>query len=99
MAEQLHLTSGQVRLRPYRPTDADDLYAAARESVAEVSAWLPWCHPDYSIEESRTWTRHCPEAWREGTAYDFVIADCADGSFMGGCALAPSYSRQASIPS
>lgn len=87
MKEQPNLVSGQVLLRPYRSDDADDLYAAARESIAEVSPWMKWCHPDYAIEESTTWIEQCAERWREGTEYNFVIADSKDGSFLGGCGL------------
>jgi ribosomal-protein-serine acetyltransferase len=87
MEEQPNLVSGQVLLRPYRADDAADLYTAARESITEVSPWMKWCHPDYAIEESRTWTAQCVERWREGTEYNFVIADPRDGSFLGGCGL------------
>jgi len=59
MKDQPNLTSGQVLLRPYHPGDAADLYAAARESLAEVSPWMKWCHADYAIEESRTWIAQC----------------------------------------
>jgi len=87
MEEQPNLVSGQILLRPYRPDDAADLYAAARESIAEVSLWMKWCHPDYTIEESRIWTTQCVGRWREGTEYNFVIADSRDASFLGGCGL------------
>jgi ribosomal-protein-serine acetyltransferase len=87
MEEQPNLVSGQVLLRPYRPDDADDLYAAARESIAEVYPWMPWCHPDYSIDESIAYARQCSARWREGTEYGFVITDAGGGSFLGGCGM------------
>ncbi len=87
MEEQPNLVSGEVLLRPYRPDDATDLYAAARESITEVSPWMKWCHSDYAIEESRTWTAQCTERWREGTEYNFVITDSKDASFLGSCGL------------
>ncbi len=87
MKDQPRLVSGQVLLRPYRPDDAADLYAAARESITEVSPWMKWCHPDYAIEESTTWIAQCAERWREGMEYNFVIVDSRDGSFLGGCGL------------
>jgi RimJ/RimL family protein N-acetyltransferase len=87
MEDQPNLISGPVLLRPYAPEDADSLYAAARESIPEMHPWMPWCHPDYAIEESREWVRQCPDKWREGTEYNFVIADSADGSYTGGCGL------------
>jgi RimJ/RimL family protein N-acetyltransferase len=48
---------------------------------------MPWCHTDYSIEESRAWVESRAEAWKKGTQYDFVITDARDGSFLGGCGL------------
>ncbi|UCB42744.1 MAG: GNAT family N-acetyltransferase [Dehalococcoidales bacterium] len=88
MKDKPNLVSGQVLLRPCRPDDAADLYAAARESIAEVYPWMPWCHPDYSIEESRTWlAQQCEERSQESTEYSFAITDSGDGSFLGGCGM------------
>jgi len=75
-----------VRIRPYAPSDAEALYEAVRESIDEVGAWLEWCHPDYTIDESRGWIDHCMVARSEGREYNFAIVD-ADGAFLGGCGL------------
>jgi RimJ/RimL family protein N-acetyltransferase len=87
MEEHLNLVSGQVLLRPFHPDDATDFCTAAQESVAEVYPWLPWCHPDYTIEESSTWIARCAEMWQEGTSYNFAITDARDGFSLGGCGL------------
>ena len=50
---EIELMDEAVLLRPYRAGDAELLYEAVRESIAEVSRWLPWCHENYSIAESR----------------------------------------------
>ncbi len=81
------LTDGTVTLRPYRKGDADDLYKAVRESLAELSVWMPWAHQDYSIRESRDWLKKKPGEWKYGIAYDFAIFDSKDGSYLGGCGL------------
>lgn len=81
------LTDGTINLRPYRVEDADDLYQAVRESIAELQPWMPWGHPDYSIEESRDWLALRDEARRDGTEYDFYISDAATGRFLGGVGL------------
>ena len=52
MNSDLELTDEVIRVRPLRTEDAQPLFDAARESIAEVSPWLPWCHENYSIEES-----------------------------------------------
>lgn len=49
---EAELTDESILIRPYREPDAPLLYAAVRESIPEVSPWLPWCHENYSIEES-----------------------------------------------
>ncbi len=87
MEKEIRLTDGSVLLRPYRIGDVDRLYQAVRESIAELSPWMPWCHADYSNEESRAWLDLRAEAWEKGTEYDFAITDARDGFFLGGCGL------------
>lgn len=80
-------TDGTITIRPYEPADAARLYEAARESVAEVAPWLPWCHAGYTRAEAEAWVASRPAAWAEGEAYSFVVADAASGRFLGGCGL------------
>ena len=68
----------EIRIRPYSADDAEALYVAARESVEQVSAWLPWCHAGYSLEEATDWVLARAELFERGVEYDFVITD-ADG--------------------
>jgi len=87
MRREIELTDGLVLLRPYRIDDIDNLYQAVCESIAELSAWMPWCHEFYSIEESRTWLEERAEAWEKGTQYDFAITNIMNGYYLGGCGL------------
>jgi RimJ/RimL family protein N-acetyltransferase len=48
---------------------------------------MPWCHPDYSIEETRTWVESRAEAWEAGKEYDFAIFEAGMGKYLGGCGL------------
>jgi RimJ/RimL family protein N-acetyltransferase len=75
-----------VHLRPYALGDASALWEAARESVAEVQPWMPWCHPAYSIEESRSWLGLQVAAFERRTAFEFAIVS-PDGAYLGGCGL------------
>jgi ribosomal-protein-serine acetyltransferase len=81
------LTDGKVALRPYQPADAENLYAAVRESLPELSVWMPWAHADYSLKESRQWLKGKPAEWKDGEAYDFAILDGENGTYLGGGAL------------
>jgi ribosomal-protein-serine acetyltransferase len=81
------LTDGTIRLRPYIEEDAQDLYEAVRESLSEMQPWMPWCHADYSIEESREWLSMREAARSSGTTHDFRISDTRTGRFLGGTGL------------
>lgn len=83
----VELADENVLLRPYRPEDIDALFAAARESIDEVGRWLPWCHQNYTRDESTAWVESRQQAWRDGSEYSFAIIDRASGRFMGGCGL------------
>lgn len=83
----IELNNGTITLRPYRTEDIDILYNAVRESLNELLPWMPWCHPDYSRNESETWVQERPEQWENGLAYDFTIRDTADDSFLGACGI------------
>ena len=75
-----------IAIRFYEESDAESLNEAAQESTAEVYRWLPWCHPDHSIEDASRWISEQVEARSSGTAYEFVITS-EGGRFLGGCGL------------
>jgi ribosomal-protein-serine acetyltransferase len=81
------LTDGTISLRPYRLEDAEELYLAVRESLNELQQWMPWCHPDYSIEESREWLASHEGVSNGGTEYGFRIADARTDQYLGGVGL------------
>lgn len=85
----INLTTGDKSylIRPCRPDDAGPVFEAVRESMKELYPWMPWCHQDYVIEDSRTWFGSRPDVWRKGMEYDFLIADRSDGHPLGICSL------------
>ena len=83
----LELTEGPLLIRPYREADAIALYEAVRESVSEVSLWLPWCHQNYSIEESREFIGSRELASQGDEWYSFGIFEKRDGAFLGGVGI------------
>ena len=84
---KLELTDGSLLIRPFREADAGALYKAVRESVSEVSLWLPWCHQNYSIEESREFIGSRELASQGGEWYSFGIFEKYDGAFLGGVGI------------
>jgi ribosomal-protein-serine acetyltransferase len=81
------LTDGKVILRPYRKSDVRTTFEAIRESIPEMSPWLPFAHQDYSIKENRDWIKQRPGYWRKGVSYEFAILDAGDGTTAGGCGI------------
>jgi ribosomal-protein-serine acetyltransferase len=86
-AMNVELSDGTVLIRPYRQQDADVLYEAVRESIAEVSPWLPWCHENYSIEESREFVSTRGKSAADGEWYSFAVFEKESGKFLGGVGL------------
>jgi RimJ/RimL family protein N-acetyltransferase len=85
--KRLELTDGRITLRPHRLSDADATYQAIRESLAELSPWLPFAHQDYAKKETRAWLKKRPGEWKSGLSYQFAILDAKDGTLLGGCGL------------
>jgi RimJ/RimL family protein N-acetyltransferase len=83
----VELLEGPLVIRSYREEDARALYEAARESMPEVSLWLPWCHENYSIEDSRTFTSSRGVAAEGDEWYSFAIFEQEGGRFLGGVGL------------
>lgn len=83
----INLSDGAVALRRYRIEDAEPIYHAVRESINEISPWMPWCHGAYSLEDSRTWSASRDDAWTGGLAYDFVIHKPGQDVPIGVCGL------------
>jgi len=83
----IELIEGPFLIRPYREEDASTLYEAVRESRSEVSRWLPWCHENYSIEESKEFVGSRATAAHDGEWYSFAVFEREGGKFLGGAGL------------
>ena len=75
-----------IRIRPYRLDDAPAIWQAARESLAELQLWMPWCHPKYSMDEARSWLAVQVPAFQQRTTFEFAITT-EQGAYLGGCGL------------
>ena len=85
MQTQFH--DGSVGIRPFCYEDVPALFAAARESIKELSAWMVWCHANYSLEDSAAFVANCAAEWERGDQYSFAIFDLSDGTFLGSVGL------------
>jgi RimJ/RimL family protein N-acetyltransferase len=76
-----------VAIRKYNNSDIENFYLAVRESINEVSEWLPWCNLSYSIEDTKKWIlEKVPMIWKTKTGCEFIIVDDKN-NVLGGCCL------------
>lgn len=83
----IELSDGQIMIRPYRAEDTSAVYEAVRESIKEISVWMPWCHPDYTIEETSSFILSREEGWQSDREYTFGVFESETGKFLGGTGL------------
>lgn len=84
---EVELIEGPFLIRTLREEDVSPLFEAARESIAEVSPWLPWCHENYSIEETREFIASRELASEGGEWYSFGIFEQDGNRFLGGVGI------------
>ncbi|HEU4624810.1 MAG TPA: GNAT family protein [Steroidobacteraceae bacterium] len=78
------LTDGVITLRPLERTDRDAIFAAVSESIAEISPWLPWCHPAYAPTETAAFIESSIQWWAQRSQFVFGIFDAVHGTYIGG---------------
>lgn len=83
----LSFHTSRFSIRRYELGDESMLFEAAVESINEIHPFLPWCHPEYSIEDSRSWLLTIEPNWDDEKSYGFAITDNESGKFLGGCGL------------
>lgn len=83
MTSPPELTDGEIIIRPLVADDVQSVYKAARESIAEISPWMSWCHPNYSIQETEQFIASRSAAESGDEWYSFGIFEKENGRFLG----------------
>ena len=81
------LSKGAVLIRPFRPEDSRELYAAAWESKVALCAAMTWFRPDYTLRRAKIFVEQSATDWESAARYDFAIVDADDGTFCGSVGL------------
>ncbi len=85
----------RIILKAYETSFVPLLFEAGSESRGgEFSRWMPWCHENYTIEESREFIektvenwRNSEDAWRDEMQFGYAIFDLQTEKFLGGVGL------------
>ena len=75
------------RVRAWKSDDLEGLYQLVKASVPELSAWLPWCHVNYSKQDTADWLNHCRRAWEANSEYPMGVFDAVTSSPVGGVGI------------
>ena len=81
------LTDGVVLIRPLEHADRDAVFSAVRESIAEISPWLPWCHSAYMPEETTAFIESTRTAWAQESSFNFGVFEATDTGYLGGVSV------------
>jgi ribosomal-protein-serine acetyltransferase len=79
----VELVSRRLLLRRFRTEDAPAICAAVHESMNELLPWLSWCHPQYSIDDTRGFLDARAAAFEQDREYAFAIVERDSGRFVG----------------
>ena len=71
-------------VRRFLPSDVESFFRAVRESIDDLSYWMPWCNPDYAIQDSREWIQSASQAWEADKEYRLGVFDADTGQVIGG---------------
>ncbi|HHI79188.1 MAG TPA: N-acetyltransferase [Planctomycetes bacterium] len=86
--ESCRFEGGNFVLRPFSPVrDGSRLFEAVQASLPDLSPFLPWAVPDYSLETAREFVEDVPQLWDQGNAFHFGIFSKEDGRCLGGVGL------------
>lgn len=87
MTLDTELTDGVVTLRPFRLEDAEQIFEAVHESLAELKPWMSWAHDQYTLEAVESFIGSNRANWEAGTQFGFAITDAKHGTVLGTCGL------------
>lgn len=82
--DPVEITEAGLALRPWRPTDADDLYRACQDP--EIQRWIDVPRP-YRPQDAQRFIAGRSRQWAEGTAAAFAVCDPATDRLLGACDL------------
>ena len=81
------ITTTRLILERFKRSDALDLFDAAFASTDEMYPFMPWCHPEYSLEDAHEAIQTALSNWALEDAWAFTIRVKTTGEFIGGCGL------------
>ena len=83
------LRGERVIIRPYRESDAQDVFEAVGESRDHLRPWLPFADEHQTVEETRDWIIHQVAAWLLREDMTLGMWEAATYRYLGGTGFHP----------
>ncbi|MBL1277922.1 MAG: GNAT family N-acetyltransferase [Ectothiorhodospiraceae bacterium] len=80
----MKIEGNKIGIRKFQTDDIAPFHMAVKESVEHLHEFMPWCHPEYSIQESKLWVESRGPAWDSGQDYSFIVYSTKDHELLGG---------------
>ncbi len=80
------INAGTLVLKRWEPEWAGELLAAVRESLPELTPFLPWATDDYELANARAYLADADHRWAKDTDYQYAIFTSI-GELIGGIGL------------
>lgn len=90
MPSSIELIDEEILLRPFRFTDAAQLYRAVSESLNDLHPWMSWATDQYTEMAAREYITIARARWDEHTFYAFAITRGEE--IVGACTLSSIHS-------
>jgi ribosomal-protein-serine acetyltransferase len=73
--------SQAITIRPLAADDASALVDAVRESFSDLRPWMPWCHPEYSLQDANAFIEKTRASRAAGSGFECAVI--VDGTLGG----------------
>jgi RimJ/RimL family protein N-acetyltransferase len=83
--DPVEITAGEIHLRPWRPADAEDVFAACQDPA--IQRWTRVPSPYTRADAEQYVGRHAPEAWRTGSQALFAVVDSTTAGLLASVGL------------
>ena len=83
------LRGERVIIRPYRESDAQDVFEAVGESRDHLRPWLPFADEHQTVEETRDWIIHQVAAWLLREDMTLGMWEATTNCYLGGTGFHP----------
>jgi len=80
----MQIEGNEIGIRKFREDDIEPFYMAVKESVEHLQEFMPWCHPEYAVQESESWVKSRSPAWDSGKDYSFIVYSTKNHELLGG---------------